>query len=195
MPVLCRRSSCRHRPIASEPAEVVNAHHVVEATRCLYATLPPGVAVGRHPGVVVEGIAPQLTVLAEVVGRHARHPGRIVALVQLIVFWMGPHVSRVQRHVDGHVAKDAHATLMRIGAQGVPLPEEQVLHVGEQPHVAVQLERIATTRVLPVQANVLVGPHVPRNHAKVALYGHEQRVVVEPVGVLLGKHLHAFLVT
>ena len=80
--------------------------------------------------------------------------------------------------------------IVRIGAQLIPLLEEQVLDEGEQSHVRSQLEPIVQARVLPVQANALVGPCVPCCHAEMPLNGHEQRIVIEPVDVLLRECLH-----
>ena len=178
-----------HRPVALEAAEVVHADHVVQAPRACQATLPPGETVLLHRLVVVERVAPQLAVGREGVGRAAGDAHGQVLLVQLEAPGVGPDVGGVERHVDRQVADDADAAVVGVRAQGLPLAEEEVLDVGEEPDVILELGRVARDGLRAVHADALIGPVGPGDHAKVALDGHEERVVVEPGGVGL-RELH-----
>ena len=62
-----------HRPVAGKGAEVVNAYRVIGGQRVTQARKPPAVAVFFHSRPIVQGIAPQLTVLAKVIRRHTGH--------------------------------------------------------------------------------------------------------------------------
>ena len=144
--------------------------------------------VSRMADPVVERIAPQLPGLAEVVGRHTGLHGEAAVVAQLEQLAVGPHVGGVVRHVDGQVADQLHLARRACLAQCVQLREEQILlHVvppdlrGEVRAPEVERHRIAQGRTrLPLR---------PRQSVVCLLERHEQRVVVQPVG--LGLHERA----
>ena len=92
--------------------------------RTLDAADPPAKAVSLHGIPVIQGIAPKLAVGAEGIRGNTGHLGRHVAAVQLEALGVGPHISGIHSHIDGHVANDAYPLLMGIGAQSIPLLEE-----------------------------------------------------------------------
>ena len=179
------RLAIGHGPVALEAAEVVDADDVVELRRSANASDPPLKAVLLHGLVVVEWVAPELTVGAEVVRRHAGDLNGHVSLVELEFLRLAPHVGGVHRHIDGDVADDADAETVDVALERTPLPEEEKLNVGEQLHVPAQLRAVALERVGPVQPRAFVGPFGPGLHAEMPLERHEERVVRQPEGVFL----------
>ena len=167
---------------------MVNADHIVELLRAADAADPPAVAVARHRFVVVQRIAPELTVGAEAVGRDAGDLNGDVVFVQLEHLGLCPHVGGVHRHIDGQVADDANAEGVDIVLERDPLAEKEKLNVGEQLHVVAQHAAVALdNRAVLAAANVLIVPLCPRLHAEVALERHEERVIRQPALVFLFK--------
>ena len=77
---------------------------------------------------------------------------------------------------------------VEIGPQSLPLPEEQILDIGEQLHILPQQGTVLLQYQLrAAQADVLILPLRPGAHSEMALAGHEQGVVRQPPGVLRHK--------
>ena len=160
---------------------------VVELLRALDAAYPPAVAVGLHVRPVVDGVAPELPVLAEVVGRHAGNAGGYVFLVQQKALRVCPDVRGVERDVDGQVAYYLYPQRVDVLAQLIPLLIEHVLYPGEEPHVRVKQRPVVLQARRLAEPDVLVRPERPGHHAEVPLERHEERVVGQPAGVLLAE--------
>ena len=111
-------------------------------------------------------------------------------LVQLKAPGIRPHVGGIHGHIDGQIADHAHALFLGIGPQRLPLPEEEVLHISEELHITGKLPPVALHRPVPAQADVLILPLRPGPHTEMALQGHEQSVVRQPVRVFLRKGFH-----
>ena len=163
--------------------------------RITYPADPPAEAVGLHPVPGVQGIAPELTVGAEIVRRHAGYLRGYALVVQLEALRLRPHVGGIHGHINGQVADDLDVQAVEIVPQLVPLAEEQELQIGEQLHVlpqqgAVPLQHL---RGFP-QADVRVLPLGPGAHAEMALAGHVQGVIRQPAAVLRLKGGHLCLV-
>ena len=177
--VLRRRLAGRHAPVAHEAAEVVEAHDVDLREDAAHAAHPPRVPVAGHALPVVERVAPELAGGAEVVGRHAGHCRGAAVAVELEEVLVGPHVGAVERHVDGRVADDGDAAPSALGAEGVPLVEEEEL--GEAVVVHGRGVPVARggdgLRLVGAQVGV---PGVPRAAGVGVLQRHEQGEVVEP---------------
>ena len=174
-------------PVALKAAEVVDADDVVELLRALDAAYPPAVAVALHARPVVDGVAPELTVLAEVVGRHAGDAGGDVLLVEQEAPGVRPDVGGVERHVDGQVAYYLYAQGVDVVPQLIPLLVERVLYPGEEPHVRVQQRPVVLKAPRLSEPHVLVRPERPGHHAEMPLERHEEGVVRQPAGVLLAE--------
>ena len=168
---------------------MVDADHVEEAAGALHPADPPAEAVGAHPVIVVQGVAPELAVGGKVVRRHAGHLGRHVALPQLEELRFRPHVGGVHGHIDGQVPDNLQPQGVDVVPQGVPLAVKEVLEVGEKVHVLPQLPPVALHRLRRSDPDIGVGPLQPALHAEVALHRHVQRVVGQP-RILPGKGLH-----
>ena len=69
--VLGRFRTSRHGPIGSKAAEVVDADFVDKVHHAAEAVSPPLVVVRSHGLVIVKGIAPELAIGTEIVGRDA----------------------------------------------------------------------------------------------------------------------------
>ena len=141
---------------------------------------PPGIAVLRHLLPVEQGVAPQLAVRSEAVGRTAGHFGGPARLVQLELFRVGPHVGAVQGHIDGQVPQDGDPLPVDVPLQIPPLGVKEVLH----PFPEVDLPgQLLSGRLqgggLP-QADLL-RPLQPGDAAILVFQGHEQGVVLQPV--------------
>ena len=121
----------RHLVGAREADEVVDAHAAVLVAGVAQALAPPGEALFSKVVPVVDGVAPQLSGLAEVVGRHPGHDGGAAGVgVEPEGLAVGPHVGRVEVGVDREVAEELHALPRGVVAQGGELPREDELPEG-----------------------------------------------------------------
>ena len=172
---------------------MVDADDVVQLAGAVDAADPPAEAVLPHAVPVVQRVAPQLSVGAEIVWRYAGHGLGDQRLVQLEELRLRPHVGGIHGHIDGQVADDADALRVDIVPQPVPLLEEQILQVGEELHVLPQQGAVLLHRPLLPQTDV-IGPLRPRLHAEMALAGHKQGVIRQPAAVCLLEGGHGLAV-
>ena len=105
-------------------------------------------------------------------------------LVELEPLGLGPDVGGVEGDVDGKVADDADVLRACVGAQALPLPEEEVLDVDVEVDLVGEGLAVGVEGAGLAHADGGVVPLDPRPHAEVALDGHEQGVVLDPRGVL-----------
>ena len=175
---------------------MVDADHVIQLARAVDAADPPAEAVRLHHVPAIQRRAPELAVLAEIVGRDAADGGGDALVVHLEELGLGPHVGAVQGDVDGQVTDDLDVQAVEIRPQGRPLAEEQELDIDEQLHILPQFGAIFLQhlRGLP-QAQSLVGPVGPGLHAEMTLAGHVQGIVLQPAAVLLPEGGHSLGVT
>ena len=175
----------RHRPVPREPAEVVDPDEVGEPERRAQPLDPPREPVLLEPLPAVERVPPQLPGGAEVVGRHARHRGRLTGLVEQEEVLVGPDVGAVEGNVDRDVAENGDAAARRLGADPAPLPEEQELDVAVEPHLVGELCTRRGERGGAARAQLAV-PALPLAAAVAGLERRVQRPVVEPRRLLRG---------
>ncbi len=190
------RFAVGHGPIGIQPAEMVDADHVVQLARAVNAADPPAVAVRLHGVPAIQGRAPQLAVRAEIVRRHAADGGGDALVVQLEKLRLRPYIGAVHRHIDGQVADHLNVQAVQVVPQRRPLLEEQELDVDEQLHILPQLCAVFLQhlRRFP-QAQCLIGPLRPRLHAEVPLAGHVEGIILQPAAVLLPESGHGLGVT
>ncbi len=147
---------------------------------------PPGVVVLRQTIPVIERVAPELAVRRKAVRRAARDLDRLQVLVQLEELGVTPDVGTVERHVDGDVTDDVHAVLVRVVAQFLPLAVEQVLH--HAPELDLGLMAAAHALELAEVADAQeLRPLIPGRAVVQVLERHEERVVIQPAGVLAAE--------
>ena len=164
--------------IAVEPAEMVDAHRIVQRKGAANTVDPPGKPLFLVHFPIVHGVAPELPRRRKIVGRDARHLAAGQVFVELEEMRVRPHVRRIVRDVQRQVADDAHAAGMRILLQSLPLPRKFILH--EQPEAVFR-------PVLPqkrferggVAETVLLLPAVETLIAVRRFERHVQRVVAE----------------
>src|SRR6185503_14652036 len=128
-PVPTARIGCARGdgPVGLEAAEVVQAEEIDALEIGPDAPDPPAEAVRLDAVPVVEGRAPALPRLAEVVGRHARHGAGLSGFVELKGLAPRPHVGAVVRDVDRRVAEEPDAPRERLPAHSLPLSLEEEL--------------------------------------------------------------------
>ena len=116
---------------------MVNAQNVAELGRTVNTANPPAVSVTAHGIIVVQGVAPKLTVFAEIIRRHACDLNGDIFLIQQEKLRACPHIGGVHGDIDGHIADYLNAVLVRVLMQSVPLLKEQQLNVLKKPHILV----------------------------------------------------------
>ena len=178
--VLRGRIAVWHCPIALEAAEMVDADDIIQLLRAVDAAYPPAVAVGLHCVPIVQGVAPELPLVGEIIGRDAGHLDGDVILIELEEARLAPDIRRVERDIDRHIADELHALLVRVIAQRVPLAEEHALHEHLEVYLVGKLGAVLLDRLRLMLADVLLRPLGPADHAEVRLERHEQRVVLDP---------------
>lgn len=83
---------------------MVEPYHVEQAAGRAQPLNPPAIAFVCHGVPIVQRIAPELPVRAEIVRRNTRHAERPAIVVELEQRRVFPHVRRVVRHIDGQIA-------------------------------------------------------------------------------------------
>ena len=121
---------------------MVKAHHIIALCSAANAVFPPLEAVRTHGIPIIERVAPELAVGAEIVRRDTGDGARLPVGVEAKLRRLRPDVRAVGRDVHGQVADDAHAVRVRVGAHRVPLAGELRLEISVQEHAVVEpLER------------------------------------------------------
>src|SRR5690606_35544489 len=123
----CRRGARGHLPAAVKADEVIEANGV-EAVECVLEPRDPPFVVRlgeRLP--VVDRVSPELSVGAEVVGRHTGEHAAFPAFVELEHLAVLPDVGAVVSDVHRHVSEQEHALLRAVLAELGPLPIEREL--------------------------------------------------------------------
>jgi len=164
---------------------MVDAHAIVQLRHGAQAIHPEAVAMQAQIVPAVQGIAPKLAVLAEVIGRYARHALGAALTVELEELGVGPYVRGILGHIDGHVAQHHHPMLVGVAAQAHPLIAEQELQEHVVAHILAQLLLVAVHGFGAAHADVLVGPLHPGYLVELLLDCHEQRVIAQPGPLLL----------
>jgi len=119
--------------------------------------------------------------------RLAPRPGnRLQVLIKLELLWVGPDIRRILGHVDGKVAQDLYAQVMRLGTQSAPLLKEEELDAA--PQLDPCLQPLLRPRERPrVAATQLIWPLRPCSAVRLALERHKEGVVIQPPCLLLAK--------
>ena len=99
----------RYVPRSREPSEMIQANRVDVSQEGAHPVDAPAVAGSPKRVPVVDGIAPELPLGAEVVGWHAGDEARPVMRVQQKQLRVRPHVARVGRDEEGQIADQADA--------------------------------------------------------------------------------------
>ena len=117
-------------PAGLEAAEVIDSDEIAMSEGCADAADPPVESGTLHGGPVVEGIAPALAGLGEIIGRDPRDDFWPATAVEQEEVGVGPDIGRVGGDEHGQVADDANAVPAGVGAEAGELAEEQELGEG-----------------------------------------------------------------
>src|SRR5208337_497919 len=115
-------------PELRKPAEMIEPDVIKIVCEPTHAVDPPRIALLLHDVPAIKRIAPALAVFAEKIRRHAGDNFGIEFGVQAIQMGMRPNIGAVEIDKNRHIAGDANRTLRTIGAQRLPLLEEEKLH-------------------------------------------------------------------
>ena len=160
---------------------MIDAYDVIEAQRSPNAAQPPAVAACLHAIPAVEGIAPELTGGAKIVGWHPSDNGRLELLIQEKFAWIGPGVRAVHRHKNRNVTNDLNAPLIGIGFELLPLAVEKPL----VKFMAMYRGGMGGRGRLQGRRLTAAQPHfplIPRLPAVGIFERHKKGKVVEPIG-------------
>ena len=126
-------------PRRGEPAEVVQADGVDVCQQRPDPVDPPS-----EPGPpmrlpVIHGIAPELSVGAERVGRDGGHEARPPLIVEQEELRVRPHIAGIGGHEERQIAEQAHPFRMRVCPQALGLSDQQKLREADSIDVSRQL--------------------------------------------------------
>ena len=171
-----------HVPVGLEAAEMVQTDSIIPLSGSSQTAQPPGEAVFFHLVPAVQGVAPELTVGGEGIGRAAGYAGGAQGSVQLEQLGAGPDLHGVVGDIDGHVADDGDAAFPGMVPEGVPLAGEDILDEALEADLITQLVAGVPDRVgVPeLEAVLPVEPAL----AGMLLQSHEEGEVGQPAAVL-----------
>jgi hypothetical protein len=112
---------------------MIQTNHVNVGQQGAQTGNPPTVA-GLPKGVpVVDGIAPELSLRTETIGRHTGEKTWPTLLVQKKKLRVGPYVARVRRNEKGQVAHQRQPLSVSVRPQSIGLSEHEELCETRQP--------------------------------------------------------------
>ena len=168
---------------------MIYAQNVIPAHGAFEALQPPLITRFFQIGDVIEGIAPKLTVLTEIIGWDARDGSGIEILVQQKDARVRPNVRAVAADIHGHVPDDRDPAPRKRRAHLRPLPVEDKLL---KAIIGVFLARAHFVERLLIAQAVFVLPAPPGQPVHHVLYRHERRVIVQPGAVFLFIFFYLF---
>src|SRR5258705_791550 len=122
---LRRRGSGGYVPGGGECAEMVQADRCHVSQQGAQAVDGPAVTGTTKRVPVIDGVAPELSLGAEVVRRHTGNDAWSVARVQQEQLRVGPHIARIRGNEKRQVADQAHALGMGMVLQALRLTKQQ----------------------------------------------------------------------
>ena len=114
-------------PCGREAAKMIQADRVNVPQHGAHSVDPPEMVPRAQRVPVVDRIAPQLPLCAEVVRRHAGDDLRAVLRIEQEQLRVGPHVARLGRDEEREIAEQAHAGPACVSVQTLCLAEPQEL--------------------------------------------------------------------
>src|SRR5262249_55330371 len=114
-------------PRCCESTKMVKANHIHMGEQSMHAIDAPAIASLSQRLPVVDGVAPELSVGAEVIGRYTSYELWLVLLVQQKYLWVSPDVARVRRHKKRQITNQAHAFRAGISSEPIALAKQQEL--------------------------------------------------------------------
>ena len=182
----CVLGICRNRPVGFESAEMVDPYAVYHLELALDPADPPCVACFLMLSPVIQGIAPQLSGLREIIGRDAGHFGRISFGIQTEQFLLAPDITAVDCHEDRDVADDHDLFFVGVFLESVPLFLEQELREHIEADLIFQLLPVSSLRGCGADTDVLI-PVEPAAALEGVLDCTEERIVIQPVCLIAAE--------
>src|SRR5262249_6739006 len=121
------RGSGGYVPGGGECAEMIQADRGHVSPQGAQAVDGPGGTRNTKRVPVIDGVAPELSLGAEVVRRHTGDEPWSVARVQQEQLRVGPHIARIRGNEKRQVADQAHTLGMGVFLQALPLTKQQEL--------------------------------------------------------------------
>src|SRR4030095_11337888 len=106
---------------------MIQANHVNVSQQRAQTRDAPTIAVLPKSVPVIDGVAPKLSLRAEVIGRNTGYETRPALLVQQKQLRVGPDIARVGRDEEGQVADKAQTLGAGICLESLALAEQQKL--------------------------------------------------------------------
>src|SRR6202158_2007913 len=174
---------CRDFPVLRKSAEMIEADIVKIVRDPTHPLDPPGIALRLHHVPAIKRMAPALAVCTEKIWGHAGDDLGIEVGVQTKQIGVGPDIGAVKIYKDRDVAHNANRTLRAVGAERLPLFEE------EKPHDAADIEIVEHFRVRlldrhRITMSEFAGPVVPPFQLETRAQTIEENEVIEPPLVL-----------
>src|SRR5690606_13346475 len=117
----------RHLPVRLEGAKMIDAQEIESLELVLEPPHPPIEPRTLVRGPIVQRVAPELTVLVEIVGRHAGDRRGPAAIVDLEELGLPPGFDAVEVHVERQIPEKAHPARVRVPLERRPREVEQLL--------------------------------------------------------------------
>src|SRR5580658_5944331 len=127
LPGLSRWRSGWNVPRSREPAEVIQANHIDVSQQSPQPIDAPPITSRTHGIPVVNGIAPQLTLRAEIIGRNSGDEARPLLLIEQEKLRVRPNITGIRGNKEGQIADQAHAPGMGMLLELMGLAEQQEL--------------------------------------------------------------------
>ena len=108
---------------------MVNPYYVIELCIACDAVNPPAEAILFHMLVIIQRIAPELTILAEIIGGYAGYLYRYSLSIKLKILRSGPDIRRIERNIDWHISDELHSVFVSVDFKMIPLLEEKELDI------------------------------------------------------------------
>src|SRR5271169_1275855 len=110
-------------PCGRKTAKMIEQNYIdvnQQGPQAIDAPLESGLAQGVP---VVDGIAPELSLGAEVVGRHAGDETRPKVVIEEKKLGASPHITRIRRYEKWQITNQANALGVSIFLETIRLPE------------------------------------------------------------------------
>ena len=166
---------------------MVNSDYIIHLKASFQSLHPPLEAGLPMILPVVKRIPPKLSRRGKRVGRTARHRSRITAFIKLEQLRIRPCIGAVKRHIDRNIADELYLPVIRIAFQLFPLNAEQILLELIELDLLRKLLAVFRKCLGFTSLNIFI-PFYPADIVEGYLDCHIQRIVIEPVGIVLDKH-------
>ena len=106
---------------------MIQANHIDVSQQSTQPIDAPPITSRTHGIPVVNGIAPQLTLRAEIIGRNSGDEAWPMLLVEQELLRVRPNITGIRRNKKGQIADQAHAPGMGVLLELIGLAEQQEL--------------------------------------------------------------------